>query len=124
MSSRFRDDQPIFQQIAEMIESNIIEGSININDRIPSTNELAKHYQINPATAAKGINLLVDEGVIYKKRGVGMFVTENARDVVIKKRKDIFYEQYISPLLNEANRIEISTQQIMNWIKEGKENGN
>ncbi len=124
MTERLKEDQPIFQQIAEMIETNIVEGELKASDKIPSPNEFAKHYQINPATAAKGINLLVNQEIIYKKRGVGMFVSEKARDIVIKKRKAQFYDQYVQPMLKEATRIELSEEQLTKWIKEVYNRGN
>ncbi|SHN22250.1 GntR family transcriptional regulator [Gracilibacillus kekensis] len=124
MTERLKEDQPIFQQIAEMIETTIVEGELQASDKIPSTNEFAKHYQINPATAAKGINLLVNQEIIYKKRGVGMFVSEKARDIVIKKRKEQFYDQYVQPMLKEATRIELSEEQLTKWIKEVYNRGN
>ncbi|MFC4401880.1 GntR family transcriptional regulator [Gracilibacillus xinjiangensis] len=120
MSERLNEDRPIFQQIADLIETNIAEGELKANDKIPSTNEFAKHYQINPATAAKGINILVDQEIIYKKRGVGMFVTENAKNIVLKKRKSHFFDQYVKPMLAEAERIEMSKEQLISLIKEEK----
>ncbi len=119
MSDRLKDDQPIFQQIAELIETNIIDGDLHANDKVPSTNEFAKHFQINPATAAKGINLLVSQEIIYKKRGVGMFVTEQAKEIILQKRKSHFYEQYMRPLLEEADRIQVHKDQLITWIKKG-----
>ncbi|WP_336283955.1 GntR family transcriptional regulator [Natronobacillus azotifigens] len=122
LTDRLRDDRPIFQQIAEFIETSIVSGDLEKEEQIPSTNEFAKHYQINPATAAKGINLLVDQGIIYKKRGVGMFVTGSAKTIILQKRKDRFYDQYVKPLLQEAQRIELTETQLTNWIKEGLKN--
>lgn len=121
---RLQEDKPIFQQIAEMIETNIVEAELDTNDKIPSTNEFAKHYQINPATAAKGINLLVDQGIIYKKRGVGMFVSENAKEIVLHKRKERFYDQFVKPMLTEASRLQLDEAQLTKWIKEDFKNGN
>jgi DNA-binding transcriptional regulator YhcF (GntR family) len=72
-------DRPIFQQIAEQIEDDIINGMVQEGERIPSTNEFAAHYQINPATAAKGINQLVEKGILFKKRGIVMFVKGQRR---------------------------------------------
>lgn len=121
---RIQDDKPIFQQIAELIETNIVEDELVTDDKIPSSNEFAKHYQINPATAAKGINLLVDQDIIYKKRGVGMFVSEQAKQIVLDKRKDRFYDQFIKPMLTEASRIQLSEEQLTKWIKEDFNRGN
>ncbi|UOQ48475.1 GntR family transcriptional regulator [Gracilibacillus caseinilyticus] len=124
MTDRLKEDQPIFLQIAEMIETSIIDGELTAHTKIPSTNEFSKHYQINPATAAKGINLLVDQLIIYKKRGVGMFVSEEAIQIILAKRKQRFYEQFVHPMLQEANRIEFNSSQLIAWIKEEMENDN
>ena len=64
----------IYLQIAQMLENDILRNIYREEEQVPSTNELARGYSINPATAAKGINLLVAEGILYKKRGIGMFV--------------------------------------------------
>ena len=80
-------------------------------------NELAKQYTINPATAAKGINLLVDEGILYKKRGIGMFVAEGAKEHIIEKRRDAFYENYVKGLLEEAKSLGISSEQLVEMIR-------
>src|SRR5690625_7417231 len=80
MKNTLDENKPIDLQIKEHLEDSIIKETIESGERVPSTNEFAKYYKINPATAAKGINELVDEGILYKRRGVGMFVTENARE--------------------------------------------
>ena len=88
MQELLNQEKPIYLQIKEMIETDILREIFMEEERVPSTNELAKLYAINPATAAKGINLLVDEGVLYKKRGIGMFVTAGAKELIRKKRKE------------------------------------
>lgn len=118
LNNQLRDDLPIFQQIAEMIETSIVEDSLKANEKVPSTNDLAKYYQINPATAAKGINLLVDQGIIYKKRGVGMFVSNEAKEIILTKKQDNFYDQYVKPMLEEAERINFNREKIIRWIEE------
>ena len=90
-------------------------------EKVPSTNELAKFFKINPATAAKGINLLVDEGILYKKRGIGMFVTQGAKQAVKKKRKDAFYDNFIKSLLVEAASLGISQEELIEMIKRRKQ---
>src|SRR5690625_2761303 len=124
--AQLKDDQPIFLQIAELIETNILEQSLQVGERVPSTNEIAKHYQINPATAAKGVNLLVDEGILFKKRGVGTFAAENARDIILERKRNQFKEQYVIPIIEEVKRIENYLEQIVKLQKEGinKENRN
>lgn len=114
----FSSDQPIFRQITVRIANDIVNGELKEGDQVPSTNEFAKLLQINPATAAKGINLLVDQEILYKKRGIGMFVSEGARAKLIKERQSSFRETYIAPMLNEANQIELSDEQIKQLIDE------
>jgi len=101
------DGTPIFLQIAEQIENDIIAGTLAEESQVPSTNEFAAFHRINPATAGKGVNLLVDEGVLYKKRGIGMFVATGARDALITKRRTQFVDDYVRPLLAEAEKLGI-----------------
>lgn len=123
MESNFKEDKPIFQQIAEKIETSILEETLKEGDRVPSTNEFAKFYQINPATAAKGINQLVDQEIVYKKRGIGMFVAEGAREIILAKRKEAFYNDFIIPLKNEAHKLGMSNDELKKLIeREGKNN--
>lgn len=113
------DSRPIFMQIAERIEDDIIEGELPEESQVPSTNQFAALYRINPATAAKGVNLLVDEGILYKKRGVGMFVKTGARAELREKRKDQFYEQYVVAMIREAEKLGITTEQLTEMIRKG-----
>lgn len=121
MNNSLDDGKPIFQQIKEQIEDMIINNSIQEGERVPSTNEFANYYKINPATAAKGINQLVDEGVLFKRRGVGMFVSEQAKNILYKKRKDAFIESYIVPLRMEAEKLKISEEELVEIIRGGKQ---
>lgn len=112
-------DRPIFQQIAEQIEDDIINGMVQEGERVPSTNEFAAHYQINPATAAKGINQLVEKGILFKKRGIGMFVAEGAKGILTLKRKEQFYEAFILPLKMEAAKLNISVNDLKEMLEKG-----
>ncbi|SFB16678.1 DNA-binding transcriptional regulator YhcF, GntR family [Lentibacillus halodurans] len=116
MKFQLDDNKPIFLQIKEQLEDSIINGTVQPGERVPSTNEFAKYYQINPATAAKGTNELVDEGILVKRRGVGMFVTENAKAILIEKRKQTFYEHYVLPLKNEAAKLNIHKSELMEMM--------
>ena len=113
------DSRPIFQQIAEQIENDIISGALPEETQVPSTNELAAYLRINPATAGKGVNLLVDAGILYKKRGIGMFVAEGARERLVAQRRDQFRQEYLSPLLAEAAKLGITRQQLAEMITKG-----
>jgi len=112
----FNEDKPIYLQVKEYLENSIINGSIEENERIPSTNEFAKFYNINPATAAKGVNELVSDGIITKRRGVGMFVSEGARAQLLEDRRENFYQNYVLPLKTEAHKLEISEEELIKMI--------
>ncbi|MCL2516631.1 MAG: GntR family transcriptional regulator [Microbacteriaceae bacterium] len=112
------EGKPIFLQIAEQIENDIIEGALAEESQVPSTNEFAAFHRINPATAGKGVNLLVDEGVLYKKRGIGMFVATGARDVLITKRRTQFVDDYVRPLLTEAAKLGIDPRTLSGLIQD------
>lgn len=114
------DSRPIFVQIAERIEDDIIGGGLPEESQVPSTNQFAVFYQINPATAAKGVNLLVDQGILYKKRGIGMFVATGAREALMEKRKQQFYEQYVVTMVREAEKLGITTEQLTDMIRKGE----
>lgn len=109
---------PIFQQIAQIISNDIVEGQIKEGEKVPSENELSNFYNINRATVRKGLQTLVDEEIIYKKRGIGMFVMEGAKAKLLIERKKHYKKEYIWPLLEEANRLGLSVDKVIELIKE------
>lgn len=120
MKPEFDTDKSIYLQIAESIEDDILQKNIEEETQAPSTNQLAILYRINPTTAAKGINMLVNEGILYKKRGIGMFVSTGACEKIRIKRKKAFYDKYIDPLLAEASNLDISKDEIASMIKKAR----
>ena len=112
-------EKPIFIQIAEGIEDGSLTGAFREGPQIPSITEFSVNYKINPATALKGINLLVDENIIFKKRGVGMFVSNDAVKQLKEKRQNQFYNNYISNLIEEAKRLGFSSDDIIAMIERG-----
>ncbi|WP_212817701.1 GntR family transcriptional regulator [Polymorphospora rubra] len=110
------DSRPIFLQIAELLENSILDGSLAEDTQVPSTNELAAFHRINPATAAKGVNQLVDDGTLYKKRGIGMFVSPGARERLRGRRREEFARQYVQPLLTEARKLGIDPTELKKMI--------
>ncbi len=112
------NEKPIFLQLAEAIEDNILKGIYAEETQIPSTTELAVVLKINPATANKGVNLLVDEGVVYKKRGMGMFVCPGARKKVVQKRKHAFFQDFVLPLLKEAEKLGFTPEDVVGWLNQ------
>ena len=109
--------KPIYIQVAEWLEDEILKGNIEEEKQVPSKNEFASLYKINPATANKGINILVDENILYKKRGIGMFVATGAKKMIIIKRKEAFCKEFIDKLLFEAEKLEISKDEIIEIVK-------
>jgi DNA-binding transcriptional regulator YhcF (GntR family) len=110
------DGRALFLQIAESVEDSIIGGALAEEERAPSTNELAAFFRINPATAAKGVNVLVDRGVLYKRRGIGMFVAPGARDRLLADRRTSFAERFVDPLLDEGRRLGLDADDLSRLI--------
>ena len=117
----FDESRPIFLQLAEMLEDGIISGAFPEGGQIPSITEYSAALKINPATALKGINLLVDAGLVYKKRGVGMFVAEGAREALLAKRREGFYESQAKPAAREAKALGIGLDELKKMMERGYE---
>lgn len=109
---------PLFVQVAERLTDEIADGGLAEGERVPSTNELAAYYRINPATAAKGINVLADEGLLEKHRGIGMFVASGARQRLLGERRRRFAQRYVEPMVAEASRLGIDTDELVELIRD------
>jgi len=116
---QFQDERPIFVQIAEEIENGILSDAFPEESQIPSTTEVSVRYKINPATVLKGMNLLVDSGIIYKKRGLGMFVAGGAKAKLLQKRKDQYYDNYIIPAVDEAVKLQLPKEEVLTLMERG-----
>lgn len=103
----------IFEQVAEMVENQILDGLLKPSDQSPSTTEFSNAYGINPATARKGLNILVDEGILYKKRGMGMYVTEEAREIIVEKRKKEYIKNVLPDLVKNFKLLGISKEELI-----------
>ncbi|RHR05676.1 GntR family transcriptional regulator [Pseudoflavonifractor sp. AF19-9AC] len=123
MHGTLNDQSLIYLQIARMLEDDILRGVYREGEQVPSTNELARGYNINPATAAKGINLLVADGILYKKRGIGMFVAPGAGEAVRNKRKAAFYDGFVKPLVKEGASLALSGEELMAMVSRAIEEG-
>lgn len=108
-------------QIADLIEDQILNGVLDEDDQVYSTNELATLLKVNPATARKGLTILVDKNVLYKKRGLGMFVKEGARAMIRQSRLDDFVSTYVSQLLKEGEKLGVDKEAIVKMILSYKE---
>jgi GntR family transcriptional regulator len=111
-------EAPLFAQVAERLAEEIADGGLAEGERVPSTNELAAYYRINPATAAKGINTLADDGLLEKRRGIGMFVAAGARQRLLAQRREQFAQRYVEPLVAEAARLGIGTDELVALIRQ------
>ena len=112
------EGRALFLQIAENVEDAIIDGSLAEEAQAPSTNELAAFYRINPATAAKGVAMLADKGVLYKRRGIGMFVAPGARDLLLTERRNAFADRFVEPLLVEARKLGLRPDDLEQLIRD------
>lgn len=125
MRGTLSDQSLIYLQIAQMLEDSILRGVYREEEQVPSTNELARAYNINPATAAKGINLLVNDKILYKRRGIGMFVAPGAEEKVKEKRRAAFYDGFVKPLVKEGASLALTGEELMAMvsraIREGEE---
>jgi GntR family transcriptional regulator len=119
----FDERSPIYQQIAEQIKGQIVSGELRPDEQVMSTNQYAAFYRINPATAAKGFHQLVEEGVLYKKRGIGMFVSPDAYEQLRARRRERFFADVVDPMVSEARLIGISLHEVVARIRatEGSE---
>ena len=113
------DERPIFQQIAEQLEEGILSGAYPEEGQVPSITEFAVLYRINPATALKGVNLLVDAGLLYKRRGVGMFVSPGAREQLLQARRERFYQDYVQRLVREARSLGLTDDELRALLERG-----
>lgn len=110
------DNKPVFVQIMDIIENDILTGVYHTDDMIISTTQISKVYSVNPATAVKAVGKLMDEGILYKKRGVGMCVSAEAYDILINRRKNEFFEIKLVELMNEASRLNIDKKALIDII--------
>ena len=116
--------KPLFLQIAEIIEDMILEKEIKEDEQVVSTNQLAQILNINPATARKWLSLLSDEGILYKKRGLGMYVSENAVEKIRERRIKSFFDEFVLKMLIEAEKLNISKSEILKIIEKYGEDNN
>ena len=121
MKLELNDHEPIFIQISKAIEDEILSDSIKEDMQVPSTTELSKFYKINPATVLKGVNILVDKEILFKKRGIGMFVSKGAKEIIKNGRKENFKEVYLKDLISEAKKLGITKKELLDMISDFKE---
>ena len=123
MQFHFDESAPLYQQIAAQLEEMIFTGGFDEGSQVPSTTQLSQQLHINPATVLKGMNILVDAGLIEKHRGRGMFVRTGARQKIMEERKESFYKDYVKTLLVEAHKLGINKQHLVELIERGEHDG-
>lgn len=116
MSNLLNEKKPIYEQIRDWLADQIIDETLVEDDKVPSTNEIVTYFKVNHITVSKGVSELVEEGVLYKKRGVGMFVAEGARDKLLEARRNGFVEEYLKPMLEEARKLDLTEEDIQTMI--------
>ena len=114
----FDDRSPIYRQIADQIKADVLRGTLDGDEQVMSTNQYAAFYRINPATAAKAFQQLVDEGVLYKKRGIGMFVSPTARELLRAQRRESFFSDVVDPVVAEAIAVGIPISEVIGRIEQ------
>lgn len=124
MHFEFDQSSPIYQQLADQMEEMIFSGPFPEGDQVPSTTQLSQELHINPATVLKGMNMLVDQQLLEKRRGRGMFVTAGAQEKIMEKRKEGFYQNYVASLIQEATKLGITEDHLLTLIQRGYQNGN
>lgn len=117
MEFRPDNEKPIYIQLADWLSDMIIEGAVSEGGQIPSTTEISVTYKVNPATALKGVNILVDKNILYKKRGVGMFVSEGAVKILKEERKKDFQQSFVKAMVDEAKKLGIDKKEITSMIE-------
>jgi DNA-binding transcriptional regulator YhcF (GntR family) len=116
------EGKPIYVQIAEWLEEEILRGHIKEHEKIYSQYQLAEMFNINPATAAKGINILADQGILYKKRGLGMFLSPEAKEKIRDKRKNHTLKKLVEEVVFEAQLLGVTEAELISMIRDaGKE---
>lgn len=116
MSNLLNEKKPIYEQIRDWLADQIIDETLVEHDKVPSTNEIVTYFKVNHITVSKGVTELVEEGVLYKKRGVGMFVEEGARNKLLASRREGFVEEYLKPMLEEARKLDLTESDIQKMI--------
>lgn len=119
MLGKLDESRPLFQQVAELLEEAILSGAYGEDTQVPSVADISAEIRINPATALKGVNLLVDRGLLCKRRGLGMFVATGAQSVLLQERRALFYDIYMKPTLDEARKLGLTEADLTEMLHKG-----
>ena len=116
MDPNWNDNQPIYRQLRDRVVAMIIEGVLNDGEALPSVRNVAAEYQLNPLTVLKGYQALVDEDLVEKRRGLGMFVKEGARKKLTRDERQRFIEEEWPVVVETINRLGIDAEELLRAI--------
>ncbi|ANK59541.1 GntR family transcriptional regulator [Loigolactobacillus backii] len=119
MEFHFTNEEPIYRQIAEQLEAAIFTGAFAEGSQVPSTTEISKQFNVNPATILKGMNQLVEKGLLEKRRGLGMFVTAGAHQQLQQQRRTHFLQRDVHQFITAAKALNITAEELEQMIMEG-----
>jgi len=117
-NERWDDTQPIYLQLRELTVARILDGSLLEGDALPSVRNLAVELQLNPITVSRAYQLLVDEGLVEKRRGVGMYVRDGAREILLERERQRFLEQEWPRVVSQMQRLGIQPQDLLSQYNE------
>lgn len=120
MDPKWSDNQPIYRQLRDRVVAMILEGSLKEGDPLPSVRTIAADYQINPLTVLKGYQALVDEELVEKRRGLGMFVKTGASRALMKNERDVFLKSEWPQIVQRIRRLDLDPKELLNAVDDGK----
>lgn len=123
MNFHFDQASPLYRQLADQLAAMILAGVYQAGDQVSSTTQLSQALNINPATILKGMNQLVAQGLLEKRRGRGLFVTPGAQTQLLAAHREAFYQNYVQPLVSEAQKLGIDAPTLQALIKRGYQDG-
>ena len=113
----FDGRDPVYLQIADQIRQDVLSGALAAEEQVMSTTQYATTFRINPATAAKAFAQLVDEGVLYKRRGVGMFVADGARERLLADARESFFTDTVDPVADAARVLGVDVEDVVDRLR-------
>ncbi|MGH8371962.1 MAG: GntR family transcriptional regulator [Gammaproteobacteria bacterium] len=120
MDPNWSDNQPIYRQLRDRVVAMILEGTLKEGDPLPSVRSVAAEYQINPLTVLKGYQALVDEALVEKRRGLGMFVKEGASRALMKNEREVFLKSEWPQIVERIQRLGLEAGELLKAVKSGE----
>jgi GntR family transcriptional regulator len=120
MDPKWNDNQPIYRQLRDRVVTMILEGVLKDGDALPSVRNVAAEYRLNPLTVLKGYQELVDEDLVEKRRGLGMFVTDGARTALLADERRRFLEQEWPEVIGRIRRLDLDVDELLHDLSERK----